>query len=100
MAKKKAAMANGKQPAAKKTTSKNSVAKSALAERTVSNDDIGDIAGEVWQLLHDQGEQTPAAIKKGIKAPGDLVMTAVGWLAREGKLEFQTAGRSVKVSLK
>jgi hypothetical protein len=30
----------------------------------------------------------------------DLLLAAVGWLAREEKLEFNVSGKSVKLSLK
>ncbi len=58
------------------------------------------MAGEVWGLLANGDGQTLAAIKKRVDAPADLVVAAVGWLAREDKLEFTTSGRTVKLSLK
>jgi len=58
------------------------------------------VAGDVWGLLVRDGTLTVAAIKKSIDAPGDVVLAAIGWLAREDKLEFLTQGRSVKVSLR
>jgi hypothetical protein len=66
----------------------------------LSNDQIGEVAGEIWDLLTGQNGQSLAAIKKSIDAPADVVMAAVGWLAREEKLEFEQSGRSVKVSLR
>jgi hypothetical protein len=65
-----------------------------------SSPEIGHVAGDVWGLLVRDGSQTVAAIKKSIDAPPDLVLAAIGWLAREDKLEFLIQGRSVKVSLK
>ena len=65
-----------------------------------SSTEIGHVAGDVWGLLVRDGSQTIAAIKKSIDAPPDLVLAAIGWLAREDKLEFSTHGRSVKVSLR
>ena len=50
--------------------------------------EIGHVAGEVWGLLGRDGGQTVAAIKKSINAPSDVVLAAIGWLAREDKLEF------------
>jgi hypothetical protein len=43
---------------------------------------------------------TIAAIKKAVPAPGDIIMAAIGWLAREHKLVFTAHGRSVKISLR
>jgi hypothetical protein len=93
--------ANGQ---AAKTTAKPAVnpAKPAPApsERTLSQLNIGEVAGEIWGLLAKSDGQTLAAIKKSIDAPADLVVAAVGWLAREDKLAFITSGRTVKLALK
>jgi hypothetical protein len=62
--------------------------------------DIGNVAGEIWGLLTNNGEQTLAGIKKSVDAPSDIVLAAIGWLAREDKLEFSTSGRTVKISLR
>lgn len=56
-------------------------------------DRIGSAAGVVWQTLSGAGELT---IPKLIEASGlsrDLVLSGLGWLAREGKLEFLQRGR-------
>lgn len=62
--------------------------------------EIGHVAGEVWGVLSRDSGQTVGAIKKSINAPGEVVLAAIGWLAREDKLEFSTHGRSVKISLR
>jgi len=62
--------------------------------------EIGHVAGDVWAMLGRDGGQTIAAIKKSIDAPGDVVLAAIGWLAREDKLEFSANGRTVKISLR
>lgn len=69
-------------------------------QRTLSNDEIGSVAGDIWRLLGDQNALSLTAIKKSINAPSDMVVAAVGWLAREDKLVFKKSGRSVKVSLR
>lgn len=85
-------------PAPKAAAAKKTVAKPAAP--LLTSDEIGPTAGLVWQTLNDKGGQTVAALKKSVDAPGDLVMAAVGWLAREGKLEFDASGRTVKISLR
>jgi hypothetical protein len=65
----------------------------------VSSEAIGHTAGEVWQVLAERGGQTVAGLKKAVDAPDELVIAAIGWLAREDKLAFETNGRSVTVSL-
>ncbi len=74
----------------------------AVAKKSgpISQDKIGLIAGKVWKVLSEEGEQTPSTLKKKIKAPTDLVQFAIGWLAREGKLQFTAKGRSVQISLR
>jgi hypothetical protein len=73
---------------------------SARTPGTLSSTEIGHVAGDVWGLLVRDGSLTVAAIKKSIGARGDVVLAAIGWLAREDKLEFSTHGRSVKISLR
>ena len=73
---------------------------SAGANWILSGDAIGEVAGDVWEVLKEESGQSLAAIKKSIDAPGDVVVAAVGWLAREEKLEFERSGRTVKVSLR
>lgn len=63
-------------------------------------DMIGINAGKLWTLLRHEGGKSPYAIGKtlGLKTPD--VDRAIGWLAREGKLQFQTDGRgTTRVSL-
>lgn len=72
----------------------------ASALRGLSSDRIGETAGDVWRVLADRGSQTVAGIKKSIDAPDDVILLALGWLAREDKLAFETNGRSVTVSLR
>jgi hypothetical protein len=62
--------------------------------------EIGHVAGEVWGALSRGGPLTIAAIKKEVNASGDLVIAAIGWLAREDKLDFTTAARTTKISLR
>lgn len=67
---------------------------------TLTHDEIGLVAGKIWQLLADKGEQSLASVKSTLDVPSDLVLAAVGWLAREDKLTFKTIGRAVRVSLR
>ena len=61
---------------------------------------IGDAAGSVWRALEAKGPQSLGALKKNVKAPGDLVLMAVGWLAREQKLALEQKGRTQLLRLK
>ncbi|HMO86685.1 MAG TPA: winged helix-turn-helix domain-containing protein [Lacipirellulaceae bacterium] len=57
------------------------------------------MAGDVWHALSTGGGQSVAQLKKSVGAPDELVLAALGWLAREDKLAFDVSGRSVMVSL-
>jgi hypothetical protein len=94
-------------PAAPTTATKKTVPVKAAAtttlkavERTLSTHDIGLVAGEIWGFLAEKEPQTLAAIKKAVTAPADVIAAAIGWLAREDKLEFTTSGRTLKIGLK
>ena len=66
----------------------------------ISTDEIGHTAGSVWVALHESGPLTIAALKKATSGSTDATLMAIGWLAREGKLEFTISGKSVKVTLR
>jgi hypothetical protein len=66
----------------------------------ISSAEIGHVAGDVWGILDRFGELTLAELKKEVPAPADIVLAAIGWLAREDKLEFASSGRKLKVSLR
>jgi hypothetical protein len=61
---------------------------------------IGETAGAVWHALHDHGPQTLAKLVERVGGNRDLVMQAVGWLAREGKVEISETKRSRVVALR
>ena len=63
-------------------------------------DQIGETAGLVWHLLKSDGAHTLAKLSKSIDAPPNVVMHAIGWLAREGKIDFEENGRTRLVSLR
>jgi hypothetical protein len=49
---------------------------------------IGDTAGLVWHYLNANGPASMTQLAKDIDAPRDVIMQAVGWLAREDKLSI------------
>ncbi|MCH2115743.1 MAG: winged helix-turn-helix domain-containing protein [Pirellulales bacterium] len=60
---------------------------------------IGESAGQIWTLLDTAGPQKITHVVKEIDAPRDLVMQALGWLAREEKITIEEQTRSRVVSL-
>ncbi len=53
-----------------------------------TREQVGVTAGEVWHILNDFGPQTLAQVKKRLNGSGELVGFALGWLAREDKIEI------------
>jgi winged helix-turn-helix protein DUF2582 len=62
--------------------------------------EIGDAAGTIWQYLDKHGETTLSSLRQRVKLSEQMVLMAIGWLAREGKLNFISKGRTVKIDLR
>ena len=71
----------------------------ATPTMTLSVNQVGEMAGLVWKTLNSQGPLSLAKLAKMIDAPRDVVMMAVGWLAHEGKLNLEDAGKGRVVCL-
>lgn len=69
----------------------------AVARHNVEG--IGEVAGLVWKYLDESGPVTLSKLARDIDAPRDTVMQGVGWLAREGKIDFHEGPRSKLISL-
>ena len=61
---------------------------------------IGETAGAVWKVLSERGPLSTARLVKEIDAPRDVVMQALGWLAREDKVSIEDGSRAKLVSLR
>jgi len=63
---------------------------------------IGNAAGFVWKELNESCGSTLSELRKKGAAEGfsgDVVDFAVGWLAKENKVEFSKKGRSTFLRL-
>jgi hypothetical protein len=60
---------------------------------------IGETAGEVWQYLKEHDGITLTTLVRAIGQPSEGVLMAVGWLAREGKLELSQEKRTITIRL-
>ena len=60
---------------------------------------IGEMAGVVWQTLESEGPMTMAKLVRTIGAPRDVVSQGIGWLAREDKITFEERARGRVISL-
>ena len=72
----------------------------ATVMETCCIEQIGEKAGEVWHYLAGNGPVTLAKLCKAVGGPRDVVMQAVGWLAREDKIEIDESNRSRTIRLK
>ena len=61
---------------------------------------IGEMAGSVYNELSANGPATVTKLKTALKADAFTLDAAIGWLAREDKVEVTKSGKSVKVTLK
>jgi len=60
---------------------------------------IGEVAGEIWHLLERKGPMSFTKLVKEVDGPRDLTMQALGWLAREDKINIEGDSKSRIVSL-
>jgi hypothetical protein len=67
---------------------------------TLSVHAIGATAGTIWKFLDRHGGQARlAAVRREVAVPEPLLLMAVGWLAREGKLDIRQEARVVYVTV-
>ena len=72
----------------------------ATAPPNTCVNEIGETAGLVWTTLSKSGPMSLAQLVKKLGKPRDLVMQALGWLAREGKISIEEDGRRRIISLR
>ena len=49
---------------------------------------IGNLAGIVWRTLNEKGKLSFEALQRETMLDSESVSTAIGWLAREDKINF------------
>jgi len=62
--------------------------------------EIGEVAGKVWHTLDKERQVRVSALQKQIGIAPAMVHMALGWLAREDKIEIEPDGRGYRVRLK
>lgn len=60
---------------------------------------IGQNAGLVWNALNEKNNQTVKELKKATKLKDKGIYAALGWLAREGKLNLVEGEDDITVTL-
>jgi len=62
---------------------------------------VGETAGKVWETLSSEGPLTLTELKKKVtNGQSDLVSFAIGWLAREDKIDITSEKKNLRVQLK
>lgn len=64
------------------------------------NSKVGEAAGKVWQVLSAEGPLTVAQLKTKLNGAGEELSFALGWLAREDKIEITPEKKSFRIQLK
>jgi hypothetical protein len=66
----------------------------------MTTEQIGQAAGIIWHtLLESDKPVNISEVPKKTKLTSQVAYLGLGWLAREGKVDYQKKGRSVYVSL-
>jgi len=60
---------------------------------------IGEMAGRVWKTLGEKEEVAVSKLPQILKERGEIVYQALGWLAKEDKIEFRKKEGKTFVSL-
>lgn len=64
------------------------------------SDVIGLAAGKIWEYLAQHGSASATKIARETALDSKVLQRAIGWLAKEEKLSFETKGRNELISLK
>ncbi len=60
---------------------------------------IGETAGKIWKVLKKKGELNVTQLPKVLNEKSAVVYQALGWLAREGKIDYKIKAAKTFVSL-
>ncbi len=61
--------------------------------------EIGETAGNLWRYLEQNGPTSVTKVKKELDVSGPMVERAIGWLAREEKIQETRNGKSSRLEL-
>lgn len=61
----------------------------------------GELAGKIWEALHENGKLSGKELKKHLKTRSDKdLYLGLGWLLREGKVDVAEEAKEILVALK
>ena len=61
--------------------------------------EVGETAGKVWDLLNRDGPQTLAQTRKKLGVASEVLNFAIGWLAREDKVDVSREKKDIRIQL-
>jgi len=62
-------------------------------------EEVGKTAGTIWRYLSEQDRIAITKLPKALQVRQTIVYQALGWLAREDKIEYQTEGNVTYIRL-
>ncbi len=62
-------------------------------------DKIGETAGRIWKIMKEKEEVNISQLPKLVEEKTAIVYQALGWLAREDKIEYRIEGTKTFASL-
>jgi len=62
-------------------------------------DKIIEAAGKTWRYLGQNGQTNVSQLAKALQEKEEVVLQAIGWLAREDKIDYTVKNRRTFVSL-
>ena len=63
-------------------------------------ENIGSVAGAIWHYLKENSEATVTKLTRELGETERTILMAIGWLAREGKLDFEKRKQGTYITLK
>ena len=63
-------------------------------------ENIGSVAGTIWHYLEENSEVTVTKLRRELGETERTVLMGIGWLAREGKLDFEQRKQGIYITLK
>ena len=70
-----------------------------MPKNVVMTEKIGATAGRIWDILKEKEQLSISQLPKILKEKESLVYQGLGWLAREGKVNYQPQGNKTVISL-
>ena len=63
-------------------------------------ENIGSVAGAIWHYLEENSEATITKLTRELGETERTILMGIGWLAREGKLDFEKRKQGTYITLK